>query len=138
MATFTLIAGLPANYYPVPPTTAPVPGDGFLLVERPLIDPKNMQPVGRLIARVTWMELPAGGNKLNFGHADHRLTHTKKKGVISVQGRGGTARKSPSLPSLVGPAPIAKHVERSLMTPGCRSSPTTWTKALWLAEDQQL
>jgi hypothetical protein len=44
MATFKLILGLPENYYPVPPTSAPVRGDGFLLVERPLIDPKNMQP----------------------------------------------------------------------------------------------
>ena len=95
MATFKLILGLPENYYPVPPTTAPVRGDGFLLVERPLIDPKNMQPVGRLIARVTWMDIPTSGDKLNFGHADHRLTHTKKKGVISIQGSWRDGEKKP-------------------------------------------
>jgi hypothetical protein len=32
------------------------------------------------------MELPANGDKLHFGNADHCLDHTKKKGVISVQG----------------------------------------------------
>jgi hypothetical protein len=85
MATFKLIVGVvPARYVEVPPNS-PVrqPGDGFLLVEQPLIDPKTNKQVGRLIARVTWMELPATGDKLHFGNADHCLDHTKKKGVIS-------------------------------------------------------
>jgi Dirigent-like protein len=87
MATLTLIGGSPPNYVPVrahPPAEAP--GDGFLLVERPLINPKTSQQVGRLIARVTWMDLPASGDTLYFGNADHHLDRTKKKGVISVQG----------------------------------------------------
>jgi hypothetical protein len=65
MAKFTLIAGLPANYEEVVADRAnpPLRGDGFLLIERPLIDPKTSKQVGRLIARVTWMELPANGDR---------------------------------------------------------------------------
>jgi hypothetical protein len=63
MAKFTLIAGLPANYEEVVADRAnpPLRGDGFLLTERSLIDPKTSKQVGRLIARVPWMELPANG-----------------------------------------------------------------------------
>jgi hypothetical protein len=41
------------------------------------------------------MELPANGDPLKFGNADHRLDHTKKKGVISVQGSWRDSDKTP-------------------------------------------
>jgi hypothetical protein len=59
------------------------PGDGFLLIDQPLIDPKTNKQVGRLIARVTYMRLSNSGDPLlYFGNADHHLDD----GVISVQG----------------------------------------------------
>src|SRR5215211_3506142 len=61
--------------------TNPAPGDEFLLIDRPLIDPKTSKQVGRLIARLTFIET-ASGDPLVLGNADHHL----KRGVISVQG----------------------------------------------------
>jgi hypothetical protein len=57
MAKFTLIAGLPANYEEVVAdrVNPPLRGDVFLLIERPLIDPKTSK-TGRQAERARYMD----------------------------------------------------------------------------------
>jgi hypothetical protein len=116
MAKFTLSMGfVSSGFYEVlatppppppppsnpPPTPVRLPGDGFLLREVPLIDPKTNNQVGRLIARVTYMQVsatPTTDPLLYFGNADHHL----QKGVISVQGSWRESETNPVFPIIGG------------------------------------
>ena len=54
------------------------------------------------------MDLPATGKRLNFGNADHHLDHTKKKGMISVQGSWRDIETKPVF-AIIGGTGAYKH-----------------------------
>jgi hypothetical protein len=102
MPTFTLVIGSALGGFQevlARPSKGRKLGDGFLLIEQPLIDPKTNKQVGTLIASVKYMRLSHSGDPLlYFGNANHHLDD----GVISVQGHWLETETKPVFPIIGG------------------------------------